>query len=463
VLKTLSFLHLQPTHHGSDATAVRLYCAQLRVTEAALEVREVTTIMDYSVSISHERLLLKDCHGRASTKRIPRLQQTRTRFLYPIRSPLSSSARPILQSEAVSFPRVFADRGGGFRPFRCGNSSNNWNASNDSGNKRTLRGWIETLGDSLSMGLPIWVGFSCLIALMKPAAFNWVTPKLTVLGLTVVMLGMGMTLTLDDLRGAFSMSKEMLVGIALQYSVMPLSGYCVSKLLQLPSHYAAGLILVGCCPGGTASNVITYIAGGNVALSVLMTAASTVLAVVMTPFLTARLAGQFVAVNAKDLVISTMQVVLLPVLAGAFLNQYFQSLVKFVLPLMPPIAVSAIAILSGSAIAQSSSAIYSSGAQILLASCLLHSFGFFFGYTLSQILGIDVSSSRTISIEVGMQNSALGVVLATQHFGSPLTAVPSAMSGVCQSIIGSTIAWHWRRSAHERQENIYSTKEKGEK
>lgn len=302
------------------------------------------------------------------------------------------------------------------------------------------------VGEALSTAFPIWVALGCLLGLIRPSSFNWVQPKWTVLGISVTMLGMGMTLTFDDLRGALAMPKELLVGFMLQYSVMPLSGFFVSKLLQLPSHYAAGLILVGCCPGGTASNIVTYIARGNVALSVLMTAASTLSAVVMTPFLTAKLAGQFVAVDAVGLLMSTLQVVLLPVLGGAFLNQYFQRLVKFVSPVMPTIAVVTVAVLCGNAIAQNASAILMSGRQVVLAAALLHASGFFFGYILSRILGLDVSSSRTISIEVGMQNSVLGVVLATQHFGNPLTAVPCAVSSVCHSVFGSVLAGIWRRS-----------------
>uniref|UniRef100_A0A6M2EW11 Uncharacterized protein n=1 Tax=Populus davidiana TaxID=266767 RepID=A0A6M2EW11_9ROSI len=166
----------------------------------------------------------------------------------------------------------------------------------------------------------------------------------------------------------------------------------------------------------------------------------------MTPFLTAKLAGQYVAVDATGLLVSTMQVVLLPVLVGAFLNQYFQSLVKIVSPLMPPIAVGTVAVLCGNAIAQSSSAILMSGRQVVLGAFLLHACGFFFGYLLSRMLGLDVASSRTISIEVGMQNSVLGVVLATKHFANPLTAVPCAVSSVCHSIFGSVLAGIWRRS-----------------
>lgn len=328
-------------------------------------------------------------------------------------------------------------------PVLCGNSSNSLEADNGSG--RSFRRWVEAVGEGVSTAFPLWVALGCLWGLKNPTSFDWVQPKYTILGITLTMLGMGMTLTFDDLKNALAMPKELLAGFVLQYSVMPLSAFFVSWILNLPSYYAAGLILVGCCPGGTASNIVTYIARGNVALSVLMTAASTLSAVIMTPFLTAKLAGKYVAVDATALLLSTLQVVLLPVLMGAFLNQYFKRLVKIVSPLMPPIAVATVALLCGKAIAQSSSAILVSGRQVILAAALLHTSGFFFGYLLSRSLGIDVSSARTISIEVGMQNSVLGVVLATQHFGDPLTAVPCAVSSVCHSIFGSALAGIWRR------------------
>ncbi|OMO74693.1 Bile acid:sodium symporter [Corchorus capsularis] len=333
--------------------------------------------------------------------------------------------------------------------LHCGISSDGYSAAD---NKKSFRDWIVWVGEVVSTAFPIWVSLGCLCGLVKPSSFSWVTPRWSIIGLTVTMLGMGMTLTLDDLRGALAMPKELISGFVLQYSVMPLSGFFVSKLLNLPSYYAAGLILVGCCPGGTASNIVTYIARGNVALSVIMTAASTVSAVIMTPFLTAKLAGQYVAVDATGLLMSTLQVVLLPVLAGAFLNQYFQGLVKFISPLMPPIAVGTVGILCGNAISQSASAILASGQQVVLASALLHASGFFFGYILSRVLGLDVASSRTVSIEVGMQNSVLGVVLASQHFQNPLTAVPCAVSSVCHSIFGSILAGIWRRSVPKLEE-----------
>ncbi|XP_031474065.1 probable sodium/metabolite cotransporter BASS1, chloroplastic [Nymphaea colorata] len=303
---------------------------------------------------------------------------------------------------------------------------------------------LQRITDLLSSAFPLWVSFACFSALRRPSYFLWFRREWQVLGLTLTMLGMGMTLTVNDLRAALSMPRELLTGFVLQYTVMPFSGAVISRLLNLPSHYAAGLILVACCPGGTASNIVTYLARGNVALSVLMTAASTMSAVVLTPFLTAKLAGQYVAVDATGLFMSTFQVVLAPVLVGAIMNQYFHGFVMRLSPFMPLVAVFTVAILCANAIAQNASAILISGQQVVMASCVLHTSGFFFGLLLSRLLRIDVASSRTISIEVGMQNSVLGVVLAGQHFSNPLTAVPCAVSSVCHSVIGSILAGIWR-------------------
>ncbi|KAH7659643.1 Bile acid:sodium symporter/arsenical resistance protein Acr3 protein [Dioscorea alata] len=234
---------------------------------------------------------------------------------------------------------------------------------------------------------------------------------------------------------------------------MPLSGFFVSKMLKLPAHYAAGLILLGCCPGGTTSNIVTYLARGNVALSVLMTAASTFAAVILTPFLTSKLAGQFVAVDPTGRFTSTVQVVLAPVIFGAILNQFCNNLVEFVSPVMPFIVVVTATILCGSAIAQSASVILTSGLQVVFSVCLLHGSGFFFGYLFSRMMGIDVSSSRTISIQVGMQNSVLGLVLANQHFRNPLTAVPCAVASFIHLVYCSLLAGIWRGMAPKIEMN----------
>ncbi|XAR68200.1 hypothetical protein NMG60_11003250 [Bertholletia excelsa] len=303
------------------------------------------------------------------------------------------------------------------------------------GEGSSRRRWVEVVGEAVSTALPVWVALSCAVGLARPGWFWWLEPGWMVTGIMVTMLGMGKTLTFDDLRGALAMPKELAAGFLLHYSIMPLSGYFVSKHLGLPSYYAAGLILVVWCP------------------RVLVTAASTLASVVMTPFLTARLAGQFVAVDAAGLFKSTLQVLLLPVLAGAFLNQYFQGLVKFVSPFMPPVAIATVAVLCGNAIAQNASAIMMSGLQVMLSAVLLHAFGFSLGYLLARMLGIDVVFSRTISIEVGMENSVLGVVIARQHYGNPLTAVPCAVSSICHSIFGSVSAGNWRQSVPSKMQD----------
>ncbi|KAL5151435.1 putative sodium/metabolite cotransporter BASS1, chloroplastic [Glycine soja] len=389
---------------------------------------------------------------------------TQIKSTYRITLRCNSQPQPLPNLFASKSPRV---SGSNVAPLRCGISSNEYSANEG----RSVGEWLVLAGEVLSTGFPLWVTIASVLGLMKPSYFNWVTPKLSIMGLNIIMLGMGMTLTLDDLRGVLAMPKEVLSGFLIQYSVMPLSGFLISKLLNLPSHSAAGLILLGCCPGGmnfnfvvsifsplctyilnslclvagTASNIITYLARANVALSVIMTTASTISAMIMTPLLTAKLAGKYVAVDAPGLLISTLQVVLVPVLAGAFLNQFFQPIVKFVSPLMPPIAVITVAILCGNAIGQSSSAILASGGQVILATFLLQASGFFFGYLFARLLRLDVSSSRTISSQVGMKNCVLQIVLATKHFGDPLSAVPGALAIVNQSIIGSILAGIWRR------------------
>ncbi|KAG0564482.1 hypothetical protein KC19_8G113900 [Ceratodon purpureus] len=306
---------------------------------------------------------------------------------------------------------------------------------------------VEAFGEALSSGFPIWVAAACVAGMMRPAAFTWIQGQVQIVGLSITMLGMGMTMSLDDLRGALAMPKELVAGVLLQYTVMPTAGALISRLFNLPANYAAGLILVACCPGGTASNVVTYLARGNVALSVLMTAASTFLAVVMTPMLTSKLVGQYVAVDAGSLFFSTLQVVLLPVMVGVLMAHYLPGLVRRVSPLAPSVAVVTVAAICAGAISQSASTIRQSGGQVLAAVVCLHVAGFFFGYILSRVLGFEESTSRTISIEVGMQNSVLGVVLASKHFGNPLTAVPCAVSSVCHSIIGSALARFWRSQA----------------
>lgn len=292
---------------------------------------------------------------------------------------------------------------------------------------------------------PAWVLGAAVLALWHPPLFSWFSGPWIVWGLAVVMLGMGLTLSVEDFAAVLRMPRAVALGFAAQYTIMPLLGWGVAKLLALPPAFAVGLILVACCPGGTASNVVTYLARANVALSVVMTMCSTLAAVIMTPLLTQWLAGAYVPVDAVGIFITTAQVVLLPVLLGLFLHHKAPRFTGLVLPAGPLLSVLVISLIVGAIIAQNAAAISAHGAKLLLAVFLLHAGGFALGYAAAKLFRYDKAVARTVSIEVGMQNSGLGAVLAKTRFAAePLAAVPSALSSVCHSLLGSLLAGWWR-------------------
>jgi BASS family bile acid:Na+ symporter len=205
-----------------------------------------------------------------------------------------------------------------------------------------------------------------------------------------------------------------------------------------------GLILVSCCPGGTASNVVAYLARANLCLSVVMTMCSTLAAIVMTPLLTSWLAGTLVQVDSWGLFRDTCKVVLLPVVIGALVNHFAPRAVRRVQHGLPLVSVIVIALICSSIIGDSAEAVKASAFRLLGAVFALHAGGFAIGYGLARLTGWDKTVARTVSIEVGMQNSGLGVVLARGNFADPLTAVPCAISSVFHSVIGSVLAGYWR-------------------
>ena len=292
---------------------------------------------------------------------------------------------------------------------------------------------------------PIWVLLGGALALVHPGWFTWFSGDFITWGLAVIMLGMGITLSVDDFKRVLQMPRAVAIGFVAHYAIMPFLGWSIAHLLRLETPLAVGLILVSCCPCGTASNVVNYIARSNVALSVLMTMCSTLGAIVMTPLLTKWLAGHYVPVPAWGLFLSTLKIVLAPVVIGVLLNRYTPRFVKFVLPVSPLVSVLTITLICASIIGDSADAFKRSGGELILAVFLLHSGGFLLGYFASRLLRCDELTSRTISVEVGMQNSGLGAALAKAHFAAmPLTALPCAISATFHSVIGSMLAGLWR-------------------
>lgn len=292
---------------------------------------------------------------------------------------------------------------------------------------------------------PLWVLLGGVLALVEPRTVTWFRGQAIVWGLAVIMLGMGITLSVDDFRRVFAMPRTVAAGFVCQYTIMPFLGWGVAHLLRLEAEFAVGLILVACCPGGTASNVVTYLARANVALSVLMTMCSTFGAVVMTPLLTKWLAGAYVPVDAWALFLDTVKVVLAPLVLGLALHHGAPRVVRAMLPSAPLVSVFTIALICASIIGQNADKIRQSGLQLMAAVFLLHAGGFGLGYVAARLLGYDETIRRTISIEVGMQNSGLGAMLAQRNFPNlPAAATPCAISATFHSVIGSLLAGLWR-------------------
>lgn len=299
---------------------------------------------------------------------------------------------------------------------------------------------------TLTQAFPLWILAGAGLSLAFPPLFTWFSGPLIPLGLAVIMLGMGLTLTPEDFQAVLVREpRAMAAGVILQYTVMPFLGWSLGYLFDLPLPYAVGLVLVACCPGGTASNVVSYLAKAHVPLSVTMTAISTLLAVIMTPFLTALLAGQRIEVNAWGLLMSTVQVVILPVAAGLLMNRFLPAVTLKLLPAAPLAAVVFITLIVSSIVGAGRDAILECGPRLIGAVFSLHALGFLMGYLLSFKIFRNETVARTVSIEVGMQNSGLGVVLARANFADPVTAIPSAISSVFHSIIGSLLAAAWSR------------------
>ncbi len=268
------------------------------------------------------------------------------------------------------------------------------------------------------------------------------------------MLGMGVTLLPSDFARVGRRWPAVVLGVAAQFGIMPLAGAAVSAALALPPELAVGVLLVCCCPGGTASNVIAYLAGADVALSISLTAVSTVLSPLLTPALLLLYAGESVEVSATTQAATIAKIVLLPVLAGLGLRALLERAISAertgqVLSLLPLLSISFIVLIVGCIVALNADRLASIGANIGAAVVLTNAIGLTSGYALARAFAFDRATARTLAIEVGMQNSGLGVALATAHF-TPTTALPSAFYSLWHNISGPALAAWWRRSAADQ-------------
>lgn len=281
------------------------------------------------------------------------------------------------------------------------------------------------------------------IAFYAPKGFLWIPPYTAML-LGTAMFGMGLTIKREDFQVVFSRPKEVFSGCVLQYTIMPLVAYLLAVAMNLDKDIALGVILVGCCPGGTSSNVIAYIAKGDVPLSVGMTIASTLLAPLATPFLVYMLAGAWVEVSFMAMVMSVVKVVLVPVLAGIALNSMFPKTVNKLVKIMPAVSVIAIVLIVDGIVAANAAKIMGCALVVMAAVVLHNGLGMLLGQFMAKLMKVSYDKQTSIAIEVGNQNSGLGLVLATANFAAnPLATLPGAIFSVWNLIAGSLYA-AWR-------------------
>lgn len=306
----------------------------------------------------------------------------------------------------------------------------------------------------LTLLFPLWALLGSALAYAHPELFApW--QRAIVPLLAIIMLGMGMTLTAEDFRRVATRPMLIALGVGIQYAVMPLAAFVISRLLGLSPALTVGMVLVGSSAGGTASNVITYLGRGDVALSVTLTMTSTLLAVFATPALTWFYAGQVVPVPATGILLSVFEIVVVPVLAGVALNSLFHRPLSRLQPAFPILSMLAIVVIIAIIVALNRPRLTVVGLPVALAVIAHNLIGLAAGFWVPKRLGYDTRTCRTLAIEVGMQNSGLSVALAVQHF-SALAALPGAIFSVWHNLSGAALAGFWshRRAHHHGHRGV---------
>lgn len=286
------------------------------------------------------------------------------------------------------------------------------------------------------------------LALFAPGSVSFIKTSYVNPLLGIVMFGMGLTLLPSDFKVVFSRPKDVIIGCLAQFTIMPLLAFLLTKLFRLPTELAIGVILVGTCPGGTSSNVMTYLSKGDVPLSVGMTAVSTVLAPFLTPFLTYIFAGARVDVDMMSMFMSIIKVVIIPIAAGFVINHFFSHITQQIVEILPLISTTAIVAIVAAVVSANASKILTSGLLIVVVVMLHNVCGYLLGYIIGRVLKLESKKCRAISIEVGMQNSGLATSLAATHFAQyPLATIPGAVFSVWHNISGAILANFFAKTA----------------
>jgi len=298
------------------------------------------------------------------------------------------------------------------------------------------------VGKTFSLWVLLFAGAGFFMPQLFVAYKSWITPLLG-----IVMFGMGLTLSTADFREVFRRPRDVAIGVVAHYVIMPGLAWLIAVALRLPPEIAVGVILVGCCPSGTASNVMTFLAKGDVALGVSIAAISTLVAPLATPALVTLLAGKWMRIDTGSLFLDILQVVILPIVLGIVAKTLFRRQAEASVKALPLVSTVAIVLIIAIIVGLNRPKLLSNGGLILLAVILHNLLGFAFGYLAARMFGMDLAKRKAVMMETGMQNSGLGAALAAAHF-SPLAAVPSALFSVWHNLSGSALATWFARKAN---------------
>jgi len=297
---------------------------------------------------------------------------------------------------------------------------------------------VERISKFVGSTFSIWVILFAILGFFAPEAFIGGKGYISLL-LGVIMFGMGLTLSSEDFREVFRRPVDVLIGVVGHYLIMPSLAFVLAVVLQLPPDIAVGVILVGCCPSGTASNVMTYLSKGDVALGVSIAAVSTLIAPLATPALISLLAGQWMDINAKSLFMDIVTVVIVPIVFGVIVKALFQKQAEASTKALPLVSTIAIVLIVAIVVAINKGKIVETGPLIFAVVILHNVLGYLLGYGFAKLFGLNLAKRKAVTLETGMQNSGLGAALAAAHF-NPLAAVPSAIFSVWHNISGSILA-----------------------
>ena len=296
----------------------------------------------------------------------------------------------------------------------------------------------------------VWLVGLSVVAFLWPQTMLWFDKPWIFLALAASMLGMGLTLKIEDFKAVGRIPGAVALGFGAQYTLMPLIGWLIATVLRLEPGLAVGIILVASCPGGMASNMIAYLAKANVALYVVLTLCSTILAFFFTPMWTSLLAGSRVPVDVWGMCLSALQLTVAPVTLGVLIRWKLPRTADRIGACGPTVAVLAFTLVTGGIVAASAESIAANFGVLVLAATMLHLLGFGVGYGVTKFFRFPESVARTVSIEVGMQNGGMAAALAKAHFAAmPLAAAGAVFSGVMQNIIGGLVSAWWKRRKTE--------------